>query len=296
MNFLKCSYRILNESSIKYDFIRALSTTRSTNGLFYERDPKGGYKSTEKVSRTTLVRQGLKELKGEIALWTQEMKEKLEMDPIFIHRPGETDVVWKFNTQENLDKWIITSDKDHGEGYSSCSLETSPNGKGVFSGELITRVPKDGRIQRAGYCNMRSQRARKSFKRDSYLDWSNYNMLVFKVRGDGRSYMLNLATSGYFDVTWNDTFNYILFTRGGPYWQLTRIPFSKFFLSSKGRIQDKQVPIPLHRITNFGITLGDKVNGPFRLEIDYIGLEYDPAHTEDFAYEMYKTDEYITGH
>lgn len=76
---------------------------------------------------------------------------------------------------------------------------------------------------------------------------------------------------------------------------LLQIPFSKFFLSSKGRIQDKQCPIPLHRVTNFGITLGDKINGPFQLEIDYIGLEYDPNHYEEFAYEMYKTDKFIVG-
>lgn len=42
-----------------------------------------------------------------------------------------------------------------------------------------------------------------------------------------------------------------------------------------------------------GITAGDKINGPFNLEIDYIGLEYDPNLTEEFAYEMYQTDKYI---
>lgn len=181
-------------------------------------------------------------------------------------------------------------------------------------GELNTRVPKDGKIKRSGYCNMRSIRARKSFKRDSYLDWTMYNVLVMRVRGDGRSYMLNLATTGYFDVMWNDVYNYVLFTRGGPYWQVAKviitdlnvwkymfiyictilqIPFSKFFLTSKGRIQDKQGPIPLDKVTNLGITAGDKINGPFSLEIDYIGVEYDPNITEEFAYEMYKTDKYI---
>ncbi|GLV32819.1 Complex I intermediate-associated protein 30 kDa [Carabus blaptoides fortunei] len=215
------------------------------------------------------------------------------MDPICIHRPGETDIVWNFNSPEALDQWVTTSDKDHNEGYSSCSLTMNNYSKGVFTGDLNTRVPKDGKIKRSGYCNMRSIRARKSFKRDSYLDWTMYNVLVMRVRGDGRSYMLNLATTGYFDVMWNDVYNYVLFTRGGPYWQVAKIPFSKFFLSSKGRIQDKQGPIPLDRVTNVGITAGDKINGSFSLEIDYIGVEYDPNITEEFAYEMYKTDKYI---
>lgn len=39
--------------------------------------------------------------------------------------------------------------------------------------------------------------------------------------------------------------------------------------------------------------MGDKITGPFSLEIQYIGMEFDPNHTEEFAYEMYATDKYI---
>lgn len=75
-----------------------------------------------------------------------------------------------------------------------------------------------------------------------------------------------------------------------------QIPFSKFFLASKGRIQDRQGPIALNQISHFGITLGDKINGKFNLEIDYIGLEFDPNHHEEFAYEMYQTSKYLVAH
>lgn len=74
---------------------------------------------------------------------------------------------------------------------------------------------------------------------------------------------------------------------------LLQIPFSKFFFASKGRVQDRQCPIPLEKITNFGISVGDKIDGSFSLEIDYVGVEYDPNHKEEFAYEMYKMPKYI---
>lgn len=50
-----------------------------------------------------------------------------------------------------------------------------------------------------------------------------------------------------------------------------QIPFSKFILGSKGRIQDKQTRMRLDKVTHFGISCGDKINGVFNLEIEYIG-------------------------
>lgn len=56
-----------------------------------------------------------------------------------------------------------------------------------------------------------------------------------------------------------------------PFFILLQIPFSKFILGSKGRIQDKQTRMRLDRVTHFGITCADKINGPFNLEIEYVG-------------------------
>lgn len=276
--------------------IRNINTSRQTLSSFYQSDKKEGYsKSDKKVSRLELIRNGLVELKKEILIWKDEIKEKLESDPILVYRPGETDILWKFDSPTVLDQWVATADSDHNEGYSKCDLKISADGTAIFSGSLNCEVPKDGRIKRAGYCNMKSLRRQKSFKRDTYYNWVMYTHLVLRLRGDGRSYMLNLSTAGYYDIMWNDMYTYVLYTRGGPYWQLTKIPFSKFILASKGRLQDKQSPIPLDKVTNVGISLGDRINGPFSLELDYIGLEFDPSHQEEFAYEMYQTPKYLVG-
>lgn len=264
--------------------------------MFWERDAKGhGYKKEEKISQKELIREGLKEIRNELFKWTEEVKETIRDDPLYVF-PGDMHKWWDPKSQEDLKKWTTIADSDHNEGFSHCKLELSRNGNALFHGELSTQVPKYGNIKRAGYCNMKSIRPLKSFKRDDFHDWSQYNCLELRVRGDGRTYLLNLFTPGYFDVHWFDMFSYPLYTRGGPHWQTTRIHFSKFFRSSKGRVQDRQDPVALDRIASLGISAGDRVNAPFSLEIDYIGLYDDPDHTEEFAYEMYKTKSFMVAH
>ncbi|XP_023222321.1 complex I intermediate-associated protein 30, mitochondrial-like [Centruroides sculpturatus] len=261
---------------------------------FWERDIRQGRRSRQDKSRLYYLKEGLKVLKEEIKVWKDEVIEKFYDDPQH-YIPGETKIVWTFDTQENLDKWIPTCDKDNEEGFSECSFTLTKNRRGLFSGVLSNKVPKDGRVNRSGYCNIRSIRATKSFKRDTHLDWEVFTHLVLRVRGDGRSYLLNISTAGYFDVTWYDIYHYVLFTRGGPYWQTVKIPFSKFILASKGRIQDKQVRIPLNRIASLGITCAGDITGSFHLEIDYIGLYWDKHYKEEFAYEMYQVPPYVIG-
>ncbi len=63
-------------------------------------------------------------------------------------------------------------------------------------------------------------------------------------------------------------------------------------MGSKGRAQDFQERISLEKISAFGIAAA-KVDGPFCLEIDYVGLEVDDSFDEEFAYEMYRVPKYI---
>lgn len=166
-------------------------------------------------------------------------------------------------------------------------LEVSSRGTGIFHGVLSTRLPKDGVIKNSGYCNITTVRKQKSFKRKTTYDWSDYNSLVLRVRGDGRCYALNILEKGFIDLLWHNTHHYVLYTRGGPYWQHVKIPFSKFAFGSKGGLNEIQGPIPDMSVTNFGITVADNKDGPFRLEIDYIGVYYDPYHFETCAYEVH---------
>lgn len=267
----------------------------TAHSSFYERDRRSGWKivydrppEEQNLSLVGRFREGCQQLKEEFGIWLEEMKESMKMDPTIIYRTNEVDVVWRFNEDpKSLDQWVTTCDSDYEQGFSTAKLELSSTGNGLFSGTLSTRLPKDGRIKRAGYCNITTIPKQRSFRREVRHDWTPYNHLILRVRGDGRCYMLTISTRGIFDLLWNDVYHYALHTRGGPYWQYVKIPFSKFVFSSKGRSQDDQVPIMLNEVANFGITISDDVPGNFKLEIDYIGLECDEYHDEEFAYESY---------
>ncbi|XP_015719750.1 complex I intermediate-associated protein 30, mitochondrial [Coturnix japonica] len=236
-------------------------------------------------------KKGFDALKTQLKLLKQETKDHLtgpDGQSFSQYLLEQTKVMWEFRSQEDLDKWVISSDVEIG-GKSEVHLKLGRNNQGaMLYGVLNTEVPRDGETKYSGYCSMRAKPAVGSFARKKYYDWSNFNSLYLRVRGDGRAWMVNIYTDPYFSHQKDDLYNYFMFTRGGPYWEEIKIPFSKFFLSSRGRVQDDQHPIWLDKISTLGFTLGDKIDGPFQLEIDFIGLLNDRAHTEEFAYETYE--------
>ncbi|KAL0603068.1 Complex I intermediate-associated protein 30, mitochondrial [Plecturocebus cupreus] len=194
-------------------------------------------------------------------------------------------VVWQFRGKEDLDKWQVTSDKTIG-GRSEVFLKMGKNNQSaLLYGTLSSEVPQDGESRQSGYCAMISRIRRGAFERKMPYDWTQFNTLYLRVRGDGRPWMVNIKQDTDFVQRKNQLYSYFMFTRGGPYWQEVKIPFSKFFFSNRGRILDVQNQIMVDKIASIGFTLADKVDGPFFLEIDFIGVFTDPAHTEEFAYE-----------
>lgn len=156
-------------------------------------DRKDGYGKSKDLSKKEHIKFGLKQLKTELKLWTEEMKETIRGDPILLLPPGlllydhffegyfdfltfffsvlllfwlrsgETDPVFEFGKQQDIDKFVVTSDSDNNEGFSHCSLKKSEAGYGLFSGVLDSTVPKHGNLSRAGYCNITSHRVKVLF-------------------------------------------------------------------------------------------------------------------------------------
>lgn len=60
----------------------------SRRNLFWEKERKGGYNTVENISNFEHLKKGFKELEHEVKLFSKEVKELWESDPILIARPG----------------------------------------------------------------------------------------------------------------------------------------------------------------------------------------------------------------
>lgn len=233
------------------------------------------------INGSKLAKVGIKQL-------IEEWKEKLKMDwPRYY--PG--DIVPQFNFREQKDRDLFTTvaDSEFNLGFSKCEFIGTRQSTGLFRGFLDTRVPRDGKTAQAGYAALQGLPITKSFERQTYLNWAHWSHLVIRCRGDGRMYMIQLHALEIDEITSHMLYTFPLHTRGGPYWQITTIPFSKFFVLFRSTIQDRQNPPELRYITKIGISLKDKMSGPFELEVDYIACAMNRAdEDETFAYETYE--------
>lgn len=104
-------------------------TIYTTNNLsaFHEIDKKSSYPRIsdyheEEKTIFQRIKLGYSQLKQEMSLMKEELKEKFQMDPICAFRQGEVDVKWKFNGDPNLlKKWVVTCDSDYNEGFSKAT-------------------------------------------------------------------------------------------------------------------------------------------------------------------------------
>ena len=102
------------------------------------------------------------------------------------------------------------------------------------------------------------------------FDFSGATAVVLRVRGDGRSYQLRLATDARFrgiTVSYGGEFG----TEAGQ-WTEVRVPLADLRPSAHG-FALQGPPLDASRIRELGLLIGDKREGPFRLEVDWIGVE-----------------------
>ena len=64
--------------------------------------------------------------------------------------------VYSFHSEDDIDKWVVSTDADTGVGHSSAELILSQNKTGIFKGNINTDAPKDGIVTKTGFANIRA--------------------------------------------------------------------------------------------------------------------------------------------
>jgi len=157
-----------------------------------------------------------------------------------------------FTDQTIKKSWSVVNDDVMG-GVSTSSVSVGENNCLIFSGEVSLE-------NNGGFASLRSPA-------DNY-DFSNYKGFVIRIKGDGKTYTLSFRQTKYFTgYNYNQKFE----TRKDE-WQILKLPFDDFNLKYYGReLEDFDQP-DKESIKQISILISDKQEGPFQLEIEWIGL------------------------
>lgn len=146
--------------------------------------------------------------------------------------------------------WIPVGDRVMG-GVSASAFRASGEQSAIFEGEVSLAFG-------GGFSSVRSG--------PLSLDLSPYRGLRLSVRGDGKRYKLNLRDDASPDgVVWQHEFAPPAGT-----WAEIELPLDGFAAHRRGRPAPDAPPLDRARVESLGWVIGDRQEGPFRLEIAWI--------------------------
>ncbi|KAJ9068779.1 hypothetical protein DSO57_1025250 [Entomophthora muscae] len=218
--------------------------------------------------------------------WRQEM-------PLikFSHDRVQTET----GTYGCLDDWLVGSDSDIG-GKSTASLELTPEGTGMFHGNISQHLLDHLEVKVHGYAAIKSKFLNKTFLSEELWDTSDFRYLALRLRGsDGkngapppRRFSVNIKTDGFVPT---DLFQHRLFLNRPGSWETVLIPFQDFVLTNEGRVVPRQMYMNRQKIASIGIALLDNQVGPFCLEIEWIkafNTDFTDADVDQVPYKYLK--------
>ena len=149
--------------------------------------------------------------------------------------------------------WIAVNDGVM--GGQSRGMPRVENGELVFCGELSL-------ANSGGFASVRS------VGRD--FDLSDASVVVLRVRGDGRSYQLRLATDTRYrgvSISYGAEFQ----TTAGE-WTESRLPLASLTPTVRGA-HLRGPPLDSSNVREIGLLIADKREGAFALKVDWIAVE-----------------------
>jgi monofunctional biosynthetic peptidoglycan transglycosylase len=158
--------------------------------------------------------------------------------------------VFDFGNAATMGAWQVVNDEVMG-GVSAGSFRPA-GGAAVFEGEVSLE-------NNGGFASVRSLPARH--------DLAGCDAFVIRVRGDGRRYKFTARMDPGFDgAVYQAGFT----TRAGE-WEEHRLPLNQFVPTFRGRVLPGEPPLDPVRVVSVGVLISDRQEGPFRLEIAWIG-------------------------
>ncbi|MEQ9410508.1 MAG: CIA30 family protein [Fuerstiella sp.] len=164
---------------------------------------------------------------------------------------SENRLLFTFSEADSARQWQTVNDGVMG-GRSEGRFRINSENRLEFFGNLSL-------ANNGGFASVRSRAAA--------LNLRAGDSIVMKVRGDGREYTLNLYTPRR-----RTAFSYrAAFQTKKDEWTEITVPLSQFVATSFGRVVQNS-PLQPGEVSSIGILLGDKKPGPFRLEIQSVGV------------------------
>jgi NADH dehydrogenase [ubiquinone] 1 alpha subcomplex assembly factor 1 len=162
-------------------------------------------------------------------------------------------VLFDFTNAQSGGQWQTVNDGVMG-GRSDGRFKVGQDSTMEFYGTLSLK-------NNGGFASLRS--------RGGELDLREGDVLVARVRGDGRRYNMNLYVPRR-----RVAFSYraTLQTKKNE-WIEVRLPLEDFVATSFGRVVRKAGAVDAQQISAVGFILADKKAGPFKLEVDWIKAE-----------------------
>lgn len=174
------------------------------------------------------------------------------------------------------------SDADIG-GFSSSALDYIPPtarepAHARFHGAISTELPRNNpQVQRTGFAGWRNKdRPRTIFGR-SLWDLEPYTYLALRVKSDGRKYLVNLQTE---TVVPTDIHQHRLHTRTVGDWETVFIEFGSFVRTNHGEVVEPQSEMLRQKVRSVGLSLTDRIPGPFNLAISKIWVAINTDEAE----------------
>jgi uncharacterized surface protein with fasciclin (FAS1) repeats len=169
-----------------------------------------------------------------------------------------------FSEASAAKEWVSVNDSVMG-GVSEGGFRITDDMTLEFSGNLSLE-------NQGGFTSIRS--------RPGDLNLGGHDRIALRLKGDGRTYYLNLMTSSRSAAS---SYRAPISTKKG-IWEEVRVDMKDFRYTSYGRVVAGAPPLEARDIRSIGITLADKKAGPFRLEIEWmkaengtVGEDTDPA-------------------